>query len=328
MLEKLGYEHVSPRYNEKRTDLIQTLDLHSKEKLVNFTQGIQSSSPIDSFVRVLPAPMPGYPFDEVMASGSFTQGSTIELSADAPVKEPYKKLRHQGMILGSNNEKMSKSRGNVINPDDVVNTYGADALRVYEMFMGPIEASKPWNENGLDAAKKFLERFYRIFEENKVVKEPTPALEKIFNQTVKKVTEDYESVNINTAISQMMIFINAIYKEGKIEESYARALVQLLNPLAPHITEEVWHEFFKEEESIAFSKWPSYDETKIVDCEFTMVVQINGKVRGKILVSSTTTEDEMLEIAKSIDNVKSYLEGKEIIKVITIPKKLINIVIK
>lgn len=246
----------------------------------------------------------------------------------SPVKEPYKKLRHQGMILGSNNEKMSKSRGNVINPDDVVNTYGADALRVYEMFMGPIEASKPWNENGLDAAKKFLERFYRIFEENKVVKEPTPALEKIFNQTVKKVTEDYESVNINTAISQMMIFINAVYKEGKIEESYARALVQLLNPLAPHITEEVWHEFFKEEESIAFSKWPSYDENKIVDCEFTMVVQINGKVRGKILVSSTTTEDEMLEIAKSIDNVKSYLEGKEIIKVITIPKKLINIVIK
>ena len=126
----------------------------------------------------------------------------------------------------------------------------------------------------------------------------------------------------------MMIFINAVYKEGKIEESYARALVQLLNPLAPHITEEVWHEFFKEEESIAFSKWPSYDETKIADCEFTMVVQINGKVRGKILVSSTTTEDEMLEIAKSIDNVKSYLEGKEIIKVITIPKKLINIVIK
>ena len=246
----------------------------------------------------------------------------------SPVDEPYKVLRHQGMILGSNGEKMSKSRGNVVNPDDVVREYGADALRVFLMFMGPIEASKPWNEDGLDAAKKFLERFYRIFEEGKVTEENTDSLEKIYNQTVKKVTADYETVNINTAISQIMIFINAIYKEGRINKEYAKGLVKLLNPLAPHITEEVWHEFLGETEELSISKWPSFDENKLEEETYEMVVQINGKVRGKIVVSSDTTEDQMLDYARTITNVQTYLEGSTIVKVITVPKKLINIVIK
>ena len=246
----------------------------------------------------------------------------------SPVDEPYKVLRHQGMILGANGEKMSKSRGNVVNPDDVVREYGADALRVFLMFMGPIEASKPWNEDGLDAAKKFLERFYRIFEDGKVTSENTDSLEKIYNQTVKKVTNDYETVNINTAISQIMIFINAIYKEGKVNREYAKGLVKLLNPLAPHITEEVWHELLNETEELATSKWPTYDENKLEEETYEMVVQINGKVRGKIVVSSDTSEEEMLNIAKTITNVQTYLEGSTIVKVVTVPKKLINIVIK
>ena len=246
----------------------------------------------------------------------------------SPVEEPFKELRHQGMILGSNGEKMSKSRGNVINPDDVINEYGADVLRTYLMFMGPIEASKPWNENGLDGAKKFLDRFYRIFEEDKVTTEETHSLEKVYNQTVKKVTDDYASMNINTAISQMMIFINAVYKETKINVEYAKGLVKLLNPVAPHITEEVWHELLNQTEDLATSAWPVYDENKLENETYEMVVQINGKVRGKIEVSSDTSEDEMLEIAKTIENVKNYLEGSTIVKVITVPKKLINIVIK
>ena len=246
----------------------------------------------------------------------------------SPVAEPFKELRHQGMILGTNGEKMSKSRGNVINPDDVVNEYGSDVLRTYLMFMGPIEASKPWNENGLDAAKKFLDRFYRIFEDGKVTTEETNALEKIYNQTVKKVTDDYNSMNINTAISQMMIFINAVYKENKINVEYAKGLVKLLNPVAPHITEEVWHELLNQTEDLATSTWPTYDENKLENETYEMVVQINGKVRGKIEVSSNTSEDEMLEIAKTIENVKNYLADATIVKVITVPKKLINIVIK
>ena len=241
--------------------------------------------------------------------------------------EPFKRLIHQGMILGENNEKMSKSRGNVINPDDMVRIYGADSLRLYEMFMGPIEASKPWDAKGIEASRKFIERIYRLYTtENKIKDEKNTNLDKVYNQTVKKVTEDYESLNINTAISQMMIFINAVYKENVFPLEYAKNFLKLINPIIPHVTEELWS-MLGESNTIAYEKWPTYDETKMKDDSYEMVVQVNGKVRGKIEISSNTSGEEMVDIALGIPNVNANIQGKEIIKVIVIPKKLVNIVV-
>ncbi len=246
-----------------------------------------------------------------------------------PVKEPFQKLVHQGMILGANGIKMGKRYPEyVVNPSDVVESHGADALRLYEMFMGPLQADKPWSQTGLDGSKKFLDRVYRIFEEGKMVEETTPELEKVYHQTVKKVTNDYETLNFNTAISQMMIFINAVYKEDKISREYAEGFIQLLNPVCPHMTEEIWHTYLGHDETIAVSTWPTYEESKTVEDTYEMIVQVNGKVRGKIEVSTSTTKEEMETLAKDIPNVKIHLEDKEIIKVITVPKKLVNIVVK
>ena len=247
-----------------------------------------------------------------------------------PVKEPFKKLVHQGMILGSNGIKMGKRYPEyVVNPNDIVRDYGADTLRLYEMFMGPLEADKPWNDDAVVGSKKFLDRVWRLYtEENKISDEDNTSLEKIYNKTVKKVTEDYESLNFNTAISQMMIFINAVYKENIFPKEYAKGFLKLLNPITPHITEELWSIVFKENEILANSTWPSYDSSKIVDETYELVVQVNGKVRGKIEVNSDMSEEEMKENALSIENVLNYTKDKEIVKVITIPKKLVNIVIK
>ena len=245
-----------------------------------------------------------------------------------PVKEPFKKLRHQGMILGSNGEKMSKSKGNVVNPDEMVNNYGADSLRLYEMFMGPIDAAKPWDPNGIDGAKKFLERIWRLYtEEDKIKDEENKNLEKVYHQTVKKVTDDYETMNFNTAISSMMVFINAVYKENIFPKEYALNFLKLLNPIAPHITEELWQKLGNND-TITYATWPIFDESKMIDNEFEMVVQVNGKVRGKITISSASTEDEMKHLALNIENVKNYTSGKEIAKVVVIPKKLVSIVVK
>ena len=243
--------------------------------------------------------------------------------------EPFQKLVHQGMILGSNGIKMGKRFPEyVINPDDIVNEYGADTLRMYEMFMGPLEADKPWNDEAVNGIRKFLDRIYRLYVEEPKQTGANKNLEKIYNQTVKKVTEDYETLNFNTAISQMMIFINAVTKEDIYPTEYAEGFIKLLNPIAPHITEEIWHEVFKHENTISYEPWPTFDEAKMVDETFTMVVQVNGKVRGKIEVDSNTTKEEMETLAKDIDNVKTYIDGHEIVKVITVPKKLVNIVIK
>ena len=245
-----------------------------------------------------------------------------------PVKEPFKKLRHQGMILGSNGEKMSKSKGNVVNPDEMVNNYGADSLRLYEMFMGPIDAAKPWDPNGIDGAKKFLERIWRLYtEEDKIKDEENKNLEKVYHQTVKKVTEDYETMNFNTAISSMMVFINAVYKENVFPKEYALNFLKLLNPIAPHITEELWQRLGNND-TITYATWPSFDESKMVDETFEMVVQVNGKVRGKIVVSTETSKEEMEKLALDISNVKNYIDGKEIVKIVTISKKLVSIVVK
>ena len=244
------------------------------------------------------------------------------------VKEPFKKLVHQGMILGSNGIKMGKRFPEfVVNPNDVVDKYGADTLRLYEMFMGPLEADKPWSESGVEGAKRFIDRIWRIYvDEPKAIGE-SKNLEKIYNQTVKKVTEDYGTLNFNTAISQMMIFINAVMKEEIFPVEYKEGFIKLLNPICPFVTEEIWN-FMGHENTISYEPWPIYDESKIVEETFTMIVQVNGKVRGKIEVSSDTKEDEMKELAKEIDNVKTFIDGHEIIKEIVVPKKLVNIVIK
>ena len=247
-----------------------------------------------------------------------------------PVKEPFKKLVHQGMILGSNGLKMGKRFPEYcINPSDIVRDFGADTLRLYEMFMGPLDADKPWNDDAVMGAKKFIDRVYRLYaEDNKISDEENKNLERIYNQTVKKVTNDYETLNINTAISQMMIFVNAVQKEEVFPKEYAEGFIKILNPLIPHVTEEIWHEILGKQEELSYAKWPTYDENKLEEETYEMVVQINGKIRGKITVSSDTSEDEMLDIAKSITNVQAYLDGATIVKVITVPKKLINIVIK
>lgn len=246
-----------------------------------------------------------------------------------PIEEPFQKLVHQGMILGENGIKMGKRYPEyVVNPTDVVESHGADTLRLYEMFMGPLQADKPWSQTGLEGSKKFLDRVYRIFEENKVVEEKVEALEKIYHQTVKKVTNDYETLNFNTAISQMMIFINAVYKEDKISKEYAEGFIQLLNPICPHITEEIWNTFLGHHTLVADSTWPIYDEEKTMEDTYEMIVQVNGKVRGKIEVSVSTSKEEMEKLAKEIPNVKVHLEGKNILKIITVPKKLVNIVIQ
>ena len=243
------------------------------------------------------------------------------------VKEPFKKLVHQGMILGENGIKMGKRYPKfAINPNDVVSEYGADTLRLYEMFMGPLEADKPWSKKGVEGARRFLDRVYRLYEE-KVKDVENKNLEKIYHQTVKKVTQDYETLNFNTAISQMMIFINAVYKEDVFPLEYAINFVKLLNPIAPFMTEEIW-QMLGHDTTIAYETWPTYDEEKTKEEEFEMVVQVNGKVRGKIVVSMETSKEEMETLAKNLDNVKKYIDDKEIIKVITVPKKLVNIVIK
>ena len=245
------------------------------------------------------------------------------------VKEPFKKLVHQGMILGSNGAKMGKRFPEYcINPNDIANTYGADTLRLYEMFMGPLEADKPWSDTGVEGARRWLDRVFRLYaEDNKIKDEENKNLEKIYHQTVKKVTNDYETLNFNTAISQMMIFIKAVYKEEVFPREYALNFIKLLNPIAPHMTEELWS-MLGNNDTIAYEKWPEYDEAKTKDDTFEMVVQVNGKVRGKIEVSAETSKEEMEALAKEIDNVKAHTEGHEIVKVIVVPKKLVNIVIK
>ncbi len=240
--------------------------------------------------------------------------------------EPFKKLFHQGMILGENGIKMSKSLGNVVNPDELVESHGADALRLYEMFMGPLESSKPWSTQGMNGARKWLERVYRLATSDMVVEEATPELDFTYNQTVKKVTEDNESLNFNTGISQMMIFINDVYKLGKINKGMMVNFLRLLYPIAPHICEEL-NEILTGEDDMSYDAWPTYDESKLVVSQVTVIVQVNGKMRAKLDVAKDASQDEVKELALQQDNVKPFIEGKEIKKVIVIPNKIVNIVV-
>lgn len=248
-----------------------------------------------------------------------------------PTKEPFQKLYNQGMILGENNEKMSKSRGNVVNPDDVVAKYGADTLRLYEMFMGPLDASIAWNENGLEGSRKFLDRVWRLIvdEEGKMRDRITTIndgrLTKVYHQTVKKVTEDMANLHFNTAISQLMVFVNEANKVDALPYEYVEGFVQLLAPIAPHIGEELW-QILGNEESLTYVPWPTYDEAALVEDEVEVVFQVNGKLRGKQNVARGLSKEELEQIAMNHEAVKEFIEGKTVRKVITVPDKLVNIV--
>ncbi len=249
-----------------------------------------------------------------------------------PTKEPFQRLYNQGMILGENNEKMSKSKGNVVNPDDIVKSHGGDTLRLYEMFMGPLDASIAWSESGLDGSRRFLDRVWRLFvEENGSISgkiqdvQASEDFERVYHQTVKKVSEDFEELRFNVGISQMMVFINEAYKQDVLPKPLMEGFVQLLSPVAPHITEELW-EKLGHSGSIAYAEWPTFDESKLTENEVEIVVQINGKVRAKLLVPTDADRGQMEEIALSDDKVKENIEGKTVRKVIAVPGKLVNIV--
>ena len=246
-------------------------------------------------------------------------------------KEPFKKLVHQGLILGENNEKMSKSRGNVVNPDDVINEYGADTLRLYEMFMGPLEASLPWNAKGLEGSRKFLDRVWRFYNSEeyqaRFTDENDGSLDKVYNQTVKKVTNDYDNLAFNTAIAQMMIFMNDAYKSEKVYKPYMEGFIKLLSPICPHIAEEIWADL-GHDNTIAYESWPTYDESKLTSDTLNLVVQVNGKLRDKIEVAVDADNDSIIATALASEKVKAFTDGHQVIKTIVVPKKLVNIVVK
>ena len=244
-----------------------------------------------------------------------------------PFREPFKKRVAHGMILGANGEKMSKSRGNVVNPDDMIKEYGADALRCYELFIGDYTMDASWSENGLKGCKKFLDRVYKLGNKLNNVEGYSNQVEILMNQTIKKVTDDFDNMKYNTAVSSLMILLNKLEELDSITKKDYRTLIHLLNPICPHITEEL-NEKYELGEVLCKSTWPTYDISKLENNTFTMIVQVNGKLRGKIEVSSDTKEEEMKSLAFDIDNVKAFTDGKEVIKVVVVPKKLVNIVVK
>ena len=244
-----------------------------------------------------------------------------------PTKEPFQKLFHQGMILGENNEKMSKSRGNVVNPDDIVESHGADALRVYEMFMGPLEAALPWSTTGLDGARRWLDRVWRLYTEYDKFSETNDGkLDKVYHATVKKVTHDIETLNLNTAISQMMIFINECYKADQIYVEYAKGFIKMFACFAPHMGEEIWDKVFGGTGTITYEPWPSYDENMLKEDVIEVIVQVNGKLRGKFTSEVGSDEDTLKQKAMELPAVNAQLEGKTIRKVIVVKGKVVNIV--
>ncbi|MDD6720344.1 MAG: leucine--tRNA ligase [Lactobacillus porci] len=252
-----------------------------------------------------------------------------------PTKEPFQKLYNQGLIL-KNHEKMSKSKGNVVNPDDVVAEYGADSLRTYEMFMGPLNASIDWDDNGPSGVKKFLDRVWRTFvndldldpiPSDKISDENDGKLDKLYNQTVKVVTDHFEQLHFNTAISQMMVFINSCQKVDKIPREYAEGFVKLLAPVAPHMMEEIW-QVLGHDESVQLAPWPSYDASKLVEATVEIPVMVNGKKRGIFTANKDASKDDLQKQALELEHVKEFVDGKEIKKIVVVPNKIVNIVAK
>ena len=247
----------------------------------------------------------------------------------APTKEPFKKLVHQGMILGENGIKMGKRFPEfVVNPSDIIRDYGADTLRLYEMFMGPLEVSKPWNPKGVEGARKFINRVWNFFTEPENLTDDNDGkLTKVYHKTVKKVTDDFEKLAFNTAISQMMIFVNEAYKFGKCPKEYAEGVIKMLSCITPHVGEEIWS-ILGHEDTIAYESWPVYDEELCKDDTIEIVVQINGKVKAKLNIAVDEDKDVVMEMAMTDEAVKAAIEGKNIVKQIYVPNKLVNIVAK
>lgn len=244
-----------------------------------------------------------------------------------PTPEPYAKRTSHGMILGANGEKMSKSRGNVVNPDDIVNEFGADTLRTYEMFIGDFEKAAPWSENGVKGCKRFLDRVWVL---NDMVTDGdaySPELEKVFHKTIKKVSEDMDQLKMNTAIAALMSLLNDIYAKGSLNRAELRTYLILLNPIAPHITEEMWQKNGFEG-LLAQATWCEYDEQKIKDTVLNIPVQICGKLRSVITVDATADKQTILDAAKADAKVAAAIAGKEIVKEIFIPGKMVNLVVK
>ncbi|MBO5319613.1 MAG: leucine--tRNA ligase [Ruminococcus sp.] len=247
----------------------------------------------------------------------------------APTKEPFKKLVHQGMILGENGIKMGKRFPEfVVNPSDIVRDYGADTLRLYEMFMGPLEVSKPWSKNGVEGARKFVNRVWNFFTESENITDDNDgSLTKVYHKTVKKVTDDFEKLAFNTAISQMMIFVNEVYKIGKCPREYAEGLIKMLSCITPHLGEEIWS-ILGHDDTIAFESWPTYDEAHLVEDTVEIVVQVNGKLKAKLNIVPDADKDSVIAAAMADEKVKESVEGKNIVKQIYVPNKLVNIVAK
>ncbi len=247
----------------------------------------------------------------------------------SPVKEPFKKLVHQGMILGENGIKMGKRFPEfVVNPSDIVRDYGADTLRLYEMFMGPLEVSKPWSTSAVAGARKFINRVWNFFTEPaNIVEEDDGKLTKIYHQTVKKVTNDFETLGFNTAIAQMMVFINELYKVGTCPRAYAEGFVKMISCITPHVGEEMW-QLLGHEDTIAFESWPTYDEAKCAEQSFEIALQVNGKIRSRISVAANISAADALAAAKADEKVAPLLEGMQIIKELYVPGKLVNLVVK
>ncbi|MCP8858326.1 leucine--tRNA ligase [Latilactobacillus fuchuensis] len=252
-----------------------------------------------------------------------------------PTKEPFQRLYNQGMILGDNHEKMSKSKGNVVNPDDVVDRYGADTLRLYEMFMGPLDASISWSEKGLAGARKFLDRVWRLYTEedtdeqdqvsSKLVQANDETLKKSYNETVKKVTEDFENMHFNVAISQLMVFINDAYKADTFPMAYAEGFVKLLAPIAPHMMEELWT-MLGHTESISYEAWPTFDPAALVDSEVEVILQVNGKLKAKVTVEKDMAKDALEALAMANEKIADFIADKTVRKVIVVPNKIVNVV--
>ncbi|MCV3322910.1 leucine--tRNA ligase [Pediococcus ethanolidurans] len=248
-----------------------------------------------------------------------------------PTKEPFQKLVNQGMILGDNHEKMSKSKGNVINPDDIVDQYGADTLRLYEMFMGPLTESVAWSEDGIHGSEKWIERVWRLLiDENNHLRDRVTTindgkLDKVYNQTVKKVTEDFEQLHFNTAISQMMVFVNESYKAEALPLEYMEGFVKMLSPVVPHVAEELW-QLLGHHETITYAEWPKFDAGKLEEATVQIVLQVNGKVRSHLKVAKDTNKADLEKLALADATMKEWLDGKTVRKVIAIPNKIVNVV--
>ncbi|MGN7309718.1 leucine--tRNA ligase [Alkalicoccobacillus gibsonii] len=251
-----------------------------------------------------------------------------------PTKEPFQRLYNQGMILGENNEKMSKSKGNVVNPDDVIKSHGADTLRLYEMFMGPLDGTIAWSTNGLDGSRRFLERIWRLFIEevsgdlSPVIREAegSETLTRVYHQTIKKVTEDFTELRFNVGISQMMVYINEAYKQEVLPKDQMEGFVKILSPIAPHLAEELWSKL-GHTDTITYEAWPTFDESKLVENEIEIVVQVNGKLKTKLVIPADATREQMEELARADETVGQAIADKQVRKVIAVPGKLVNIVI-